>query len=688
MTTFRLALTELRRLTSGKLPKLALVAVTLVPLLYGAMYLYANWDPYGRLQSVPAAVVVDDEGAARDDGSSLQAGEKVYDKLIDSDSFDWKRTSQRQAEEGVADGRYTFALVVPRDFSAALLSPGEFEPQQAQLRLITNDTNNYLVSTIADQVATQVSQAVAKDAGTEAVGQLLLGFGTVHDKTLEAADGAGELADGAGQLNEGIGTAEQGAAQLANGSRKLLDGHYQLADGAAQLADGTSGLHEGAGQLHGGLQQLQEKTSALPEQTAALADGAAQVADGNEQIATKAETLGGLSQDLVDDLGTTKARIADQLRRTGMSEQEIQRVLDGIDDVNQPLTDANDTVQSQVGHIRALADGAHKVAEGNRRLADATPAMTTAIGQLTNGAGELVSGSARLDSGAAQLRDGEQEALDGAEALADGADRLAGGTPQLSDGSGALADGSHTLADALGKGAGEIPNLDDPTRQATAETIGDPVAIDTHAQVRADTYGAGLAPFFLGLALWIGGFVLFLIMRPLSNRALAAGVAPWRVALGGWLPAAVVGAVQAALLYAAVVFGLGLNPAHPWLMFGFLLLTSFAFTAVVHSLNAAFGPRGKFIALVILVLQLITAGGTFPWQTIPEPLYPLHQVLPLGYVVSGLRHLIYGGPGLETAGTSVTVLVCYLAAGLLLSTLGAWRQRMWTPARLRPELSL
>lgn len=84
MTTLRLARTELRRLTSGKLPKLALVAVTLVPLLYGAMYIYANWDPYGELDSVPAAVVVDDAGATRDDGSRLTAGDTVYQRLIDS----------------------------------------------------------------------------------------------------------------------------------------------------------------------------------------------------------------------------------------------------------------------------------------------------------------------------------------------------------------------------------------------------------------------------------------------------------------------------------------------------------------------------------------------------------------------------------------------------------------------------
>ena len=82
MTTFRLAMTELRRLTSGRLPRLALVAITLVPLLYGAMYLYANWDPYNRLDSVPAAVVIDDAGGQRQDGSTLNAGDRVYDCLL------------------------------------------------------------------------------------------------------------------------------------------------------------------------------------------------------------------------------------------------------------------------------------------------------------------------------------------------------------------------------------------------------------------------------------------------------------------------------------------------------------------------------------------------------------------------------------------------------------------------------
>ncbi|MFC7343276.1 YhgE/Pip family protein [Saccharopolyspora griseoalba] len=673
MTSLRLAATELRRLTSGKLPKLALLAVTLVPLLYGAMYIYANWDPYGKLESVPAAVVVDDAGAQQDDGTRLEAGQDVYDELRDSGTFSWTRTDLHRAQEGVANGDYTFALVVPRDFSAALISPSDFDPRQAKLRLVTNDANNYLVGTIADKLAGEVEAGVAKNAGTTAAEQFLLGFSTVHDRTEQAADGAGQLADGADRLHSGLGEAKQGGTELADGAHQLVDGQTELASGANRLSDGT-------GQLRTGLDQLRGSTAQLPEQTERLADGAEQVAQGNEELARRAELLGGHSQEVVDNLDEAKAKTADQLRAAGLDEQTVQTVVHNLDQLNSPITEANGKVQSQVGQLRKLADGSRQVADGNRRLANATPQMTDGIDRLADGA-------AQVDDGAQQLRDGQQQALGGTQRLADGADRLAGGTQQLYAGSGELASGSDTLAGKLDEGVGQIPNPDDPTREATAKTIGDPVAVDTKAQVEAGTYGAGLAPFFMGLALWVGGFVLFLLMRPLSSRALANGVAPWRVALGGWLPAAIVGLAQAVLLFAVVVFAIGVHPAHMWRTLGFLVLTSFAFTALVHALNAAFGARGKFIALVVLILQLVTAGGTFPWQTIPEPLHPLHQVLPLGYVVTGLRHLIYGGTA-EPVLQAVAVLAAYLVASLLLSTIAAWRQRIWTPARLKPELAL
>ncbi|SDP94848.1 putative membrane protein [Actinopolyspora xinjiangensis] len=687
MTTFRLARTELRRLTSGKLPKLALVAVTLVPLLYGAMYIYANLNPYDRFSSVPAAVVVDDEGADKDDGGRLTAGEKVYDRLIESGDFDWHRVSERRATTGVSEGDYAFALMIPEGFSRALLSPGDFDPEQARLRLVTNDANNYLVGTVADRVATRVKQSVASDASSDAARELLLGLSTVHDRTAQAADGAGDLANGAGDLDSGLDDAARGAEQLSSGTHELVTSQRKLADGAAKLAEGSGQVAEGNKRLHEGLGELREKTADLPAKSEQLADGAERVAEGNAELAATAERLGGFSQHVVDKLDDANQKIAAKLRALGLDEREIERITSTLDELNQPVDDTNKRIQHEVKRVTRLSDGAERVAEGARQLADQAPEMTNGIDKLHTASGRVSKGADELDQGMEKLAANQRRAVSGTERLATGADDLADGTSRLSNGSEKLADGSTELAGKLNNGVDEIPNPDDSAREATAETIGDPVAVRDQAQTSAGSYGAGLAPYFMGLALWIGGFVLFLLMRPLSNRALAGGVAPWRIAIGGWLPAAVVGTVQAVLLYLVVTFGVGIWPAKPVTTLVFLVLTSLAFTAVVHSLNAAFGPRGKFLALVFLVLQLVSAGGTFPWQTTPEALHPLHHVLPLSYVVDGLRQLLYGGQ-LDNAAHAALVMGSYLLGGLLLSTAAAARQRVWTAKRLRPELSL
>ena len=53
---WNLTLTELRRFR-GPLPMLSAIFLVLVPLLYGAIYLWSNWDPYGRLDRLQVAVV-------------------------------------------------------------------------------------------------------------------------------------------------------------------------------------------------------------------------------------------------------------------------------------------------------------------------------------------------------------------------------------------------------------------------------------------------------------------------------------------------------------------------------------------------------------------------------------------------------------------------------------------------------
>ena len=71
MSALRLAWTELRRITATRGIVVVLLALLLVPTLYGGMYLYANRDPYGSLDRIPAALVVQDTGATTSAGRTM-----------------------------------------------------------------------------------------------------------------------------------------------------------------------------------------------------------------------------------------------------------------------------------------------------------------------------------------------------------------------------------------------------------------------------------------------------------------------------------------------------------------------------------------------------------------------------------------------------------------------------------------
>lgn len=203
----------------------------------------------------------------------------------------------------------------------------------------------------------------------------------------------------------------------------------------------------------------------------------------------------------------------------------------------------------------------------------------------------------------------------------------------------------------------------------------------------AASYGAGLAPFFLSLALWIGAYVLFLLVKPLSTRSLAAGQPAWRTALGGWLAPALLGVLQAVLVHAVVLRFVGIHAEHPVLLLPFLFAVSTTFVMILHALVSRLGAVGKFLGLVLLVVQLVSAGGTFPWQTLPEPLHPLHHLLPMSYAVDGARRLLYGG-SLAPVWLDLGVLGAYLVGAFALSSLAARRAATWSATRIKPELAL
>jgi putative membrane protein len=167
---------------------------------------------------------------------------------------------------------------------------------------------------------------------------------------------------------------------------------------------------------------------------------------------------------------------------------------------------------------------------------------------------------------------------------------------------------------------------------------------------------------------------------------LASGQRAWRVALGGWLAPVLLGAAQAVVAYLVVVPGVGIGVSHPLRVVGFMVVVSATFMAIIHALMARFGTVGQFLALVLMVVQLVSAGGTFPWQTLPAPLHPLHHALPMSYAVDGLRRLMYCG-ATGRVGLDVAVLVAWGAGALVVGALAARRAGTWTALRIKPEVA-
>lgn len=708
MTAVRLGLSELRRLAAGRLPRLAVLAMALIPTLYAGLYLFANHDPYARLDEVPAALVVLDEGATTTDATTggterRELGRDVADELLEDGGFGWVETSQADAERGVRSGRYDAALVVGPTFSADLASVAELEPRQASLTLVTNDANNYLARTIADQVVGRVRDAVASQVGTEAADTFLRGFASIHTNLADAVDGAGQALDGATRLRDGVATADDGAHALADGAVRAADGAATLREGVAPLAEGVGAVDDGARQLASGLGALRDGTAALPEQARQLADGAAQVADGNAQVArygreaadAAAQVLPALDEirgDVDAALDERLTALVDAGVLTGEQAEAVgadvrARVDPALDAQRGTVQSAADAVAGASGDLDRLAEGSRQVSDGAGALAAAAPRLADGIATAAGGADDLAAGTGRLAAATPELVDGAGRLADGTAQVADGATSLADGTARLRDGSGELADGVTRLRDGLAEGLGQVPDVDERTRQDAAGTIGDPVAVQDESYASAGTYGGGLAPFFLSLATWIGAYVLFLLVRPLSTRALAAGRPGLATALGGWLTPAALGAVQVLAMLAVTTFALDIQPAHGLGTALFLVLVSATFVAILQALNVWLGAVGQFLGLVLMLVQLVTAGGTFPWQTIPEPLRGLHRFLPMSYAVEGLRQLLYGG-STATVVRDVAVLAAVLAGAITLTAVAARRQRTWSVTRLQPELVL
>ena len=342
MTWFKLSFMQFLAFRRGRKARISIVIITLIPLLYGALYVYAMWDPNSKLSNLPVALVNNDQPVTVD-GKTIDLGPQIVSSLQSADNVDWSLVSSEEADAGMRENEYYFSVTIPQDFSQRVSSLSGDSPQKADIVLTANESANYITTQISSTLAGKVAASVSKEITTSFIDESLTGIEKLRVAIVDAAAATKKLA--------------KGAAKLSAGMDELASGTSSLAAGAGEVATGNAALAQAA------------------TQAAAFADNASAAADT-----------------LVDDLAAYVTAHPD--------DRVAKELLAAAQRAQQRVTSVVKQVDAATRDINKLSVGAAKVATGADALAAGAQQLNAGSQELSAGAGELASALAK---GASQI---------------------------------------------------------------------------------------------------------------------------------------------------------------------------------------------------------------------------------------------------------------------------------------------
>ncbi|MDI2586725.1 YhgE/Pip domain-containing protein [Psychrobacillus sp. NEAU-3TGS] len=701
-------------LTNRKL-LIPIIAVLFIPVLYAGMFLWAFWDPYASLSDLPVAIVNSDEGAQMD-GLELKLGETLQDKLMDSEQFNFISVSEKDAQQGLEDQDYYLLIEIPENFSQHATTLLDEQPEKMVITYKANEGYNFLASQIGGTAMDRIRAEVNKEVTSTYAEQLFDSITKIGDGFAEASDGAGQLKDGASEIDNGasdlkgyleqlasstielqdgtdtvvngIQSAAKGSTQLNDGIAKLADGSTQLADGASQTATGAGSLKEGISDYTAGVaklnesyQLLSEKEKALVESlaklqssSATLNDSANQLSQGASQVTTGIKALASQMEQISATLPAEQAAaLTETLKQLENGSSSVSAGLDKLAGGTNALADGtaqvhNGAAQLSAGYTQAgqgvakLNESSAALVEGSSSLATGTNTLAAKMKEFNTGIGQAYTGSTNLVSGLNQLANGSTQLQKGTGTLAEKSGELAVGSTKLADGTKALVDGTDTLKTRLqdaSKEVGDVSANDD-----TFDMISSPVDVDTEAVNAVPNYGTGFTPYFLSLGLFVGALLISIVFPLVQPAIKPTNGAAWftsKVTVLG-----VVGIIQSLIVVAIALFALKLETQNVGMFILTAIITSFTFLALIQLFVSVLSDSGRFLAILVLILQLTTSAGTFPLELIPQPLQIFNKLLPMTYSVQAFKAAISTG-NMSNLWASNGVLIGFMVVCLVLT---------------------
>lgn len=581
-----------------------------------------------------------------------------------------------------------------------------------------SDGGNELLS--GSQQLESGSQTITDNLNTAASGSQTLadGTATLSSGLTTYTNGVSTLASGANELNSNSVALISGIAQLKESStqvQRLVDGANSLTDGLQKLATATTlsaeesaniqSLISGLPQLNAGIQQLNASVSEISTNvditqiSTVLSDIASQAQgilkaeekDSSDRLAAiqatpvYQEDLDASQQaQLVNALNTSGNSVSQQAQQILTDVQTMKASLTALSPLSSKVTELQTAVsqianQSNValpGSVKALTTlstglnqvntatttqlvpGSSQIASGistlntklssgaNELLTGATT-YTNAVSQIASGANQLVANNTQLTSGASQLQSG-------AEALASGSSQLAAGSGTLTSGLTTLTSGLSTLSSSLTDASKQLSLVS--VTNKNAKLVSNPVSTKETDNDNVKVNGIGMAPYMIAVSLMVVAlstnviFASSLSGRPVKNRFEWA---KQKLFING-----LISTVGSLVLYGAIQF-LGFEANYEWRTIFLIILGGWTLMALVTALVGWDNRYGSFLSLVMLLLQVGSAGGSYPIELSPKFFQVVHPYMPMTYIVTGLRQTI---SMTGSIGTQVGVLSAFLVA--------------------------
>lgn len=654
ITIFRVFLSDVKRLRSNVVAIVIIMGLSIIPALYAWFNIMSNWDPYGTSATSQMKVAVCSQDSGVEIGSlSLNVGDEVIAGLKENTTIGWVFTASKdEALEGVNSGDYYAALIVPESFTTDFISFLGGDPKNPTIAYYENSKKNAIATKITGKAKTAVQEQVNQKV-ISTLTEVLTESGKILAENDE--NGVDIVVSTADQLDE-LDSSLQTYVNILNTFSLVTASASDLAESAQSLLINTQGIF-GSSQDSVSNMQSSVLSGAQTADTVSSLIGIS--LDSVEQDLTLLSdqmdtlTVGDSFDSIRNQVDTAKTMSKSTISVLkdifGETDQYVSAVDKSFKQLNTDLKafkkDANVTAQS-LKHLKRTIKADIKDCKNSIRkirntyqyqvqpdVSRSVLRMEQALIQTGKMLNNIESSFGTIDRALESYQTTLDSGTDDITATKDYIVSLQSDIRKLSKSLRALSGDEqyNEMMDLL---------KNDPTRMASF--MASPVSMETKAVYPIETYGSAMAPFYTVLAIWVGALILVALIHVKVAPVENLKVRPWQAFFGRYITFFLIGQAQTVITVLGDLFYVDIQCPHPFLFWLASAASSFVFTLLIYSLTVAMGNVGEAVAVIVMVIQVAGAGGTFPIEVLPEVYQMIYKFLPFTYCMNALRECVGG----------------------------------------------